>query len=451
MKKQTQAKETGLGTAPVGRLLFNLSLPAITAQLINILYNMVDRMYIGHIPDAGADALTGIGVTMPIIMCISAFASLVSMGGAPLASIRMGQNDHDGAERIMGNCTAMLLLISALLTVLFLAFGHPILMVFGASENTITYAWDYMKIYVVGTAFVQLALGLNAFINCQGYARIGMMTVSIGAVCNIILDPIFIFGLNLGVKGAALATIISQGISCIWILVFLTGPKSYLRIRKKNLKLDRELCLPALALGLAPFIMQFTESALIISFNTSLLKYGGDIAVGAMTILSSVMQFSLLPVRGLTQGAQPIISFNYGAKQLERVKKAFRLLVISSFSYTTVIWVFCMLTPEIFIRIFTDNAELQAYTAWSIRVYMAASLIFSIQLSCQQTFIALGNSKISVFLALLRKMLLLIPLIFILPVFFENKVFAVFLAEPVSDIIAVSTTAFLFRRQYKKL
>ncbi len=451
MKHQEISNNSNLGTDPVGRLLFNLSLPAITAQIINILYNMVDRMYIGHIPEVGPDALTGIGVTMPIIMCISAFAALVSMGGAPQASIRMGKDDYTGAEKILGSCTAMLLLISVALTALFLTFGHPILMMFGASGNTISYAWDYMKIYVCGTLFVQMALGLNAFINCQGYAKTGMLTVSIGAVCNIILDPIFIFGLDMGVRGAALATILSQGVSCVWILKFLTGPRSSLKIRISSLKLERDICIPCLSLGLAPFIMQFTESALFISFNTSLLKYGGDIAVGAMTILSSVMQFSMLPVRGITQGAQPIISFNYGAGKIDRVKKAFRLLVGSSFLYTTAVWAFCMLTPQLFINLFTDSAELREYTVWAMRVYMAASLIFSIQLSCQQTFIALGNVKTSVFLALLRKILLLIPMIFILPVFFEDKVFAVFLAEPLSDIVAVSATAFLFSKQYKKL
>lgn len=451
MRIKKQSNETDLGHAPVGRLLFGLALPAITAQIINLLYNMVDRIYIGHIPQVGPDALTGVGVTMPLIMCISAFAALVSMGGAPQASIRMGKDDTDGAEQILGNCTAMLLLISVTLTALFLLFGRQILLMFGASENTIGYAWDYMQIYVCGTLFVQAALGLNTFINCQGHARTGMLTVAIGAVCNIILDPVFIFGLNMGVRGAALATILSQGISCAWILKFLTGPKSMLKIRKENMKLKKEVVIPCVSLGLAPFIMQFTESALFISFNTSLLKYGGDIAVGAMTILTSVMQFSMLPLQGLTQGAQPIVSFNYGAGNIERVKKTFRLLLTASSCYALVLWFLCMFAPQLFINLFTDSAGLQEFTAWAIRIYMAASLLFSVQLSCQQTFIALGNAKTSVFLALLRKVILLIPLIFILPGFFEDKVFAVFLAEPVSDVIAVSTTAYLFRKEYKKL
>ena len=304
------SREADLGSAPIGSLLFKLALPAIAAQIINVLYNMVDRMYIGHIPNIGPSALTGVGVTMPIIMCISAFAALAAMGGAPQASILMGKGDKDSAEKVLGNCTFMLTVISLLLTALFLGFGRPILLMFGASEKTILYAWNYMKIYVCGTFFVQMALGLNAFINAQGYAKTGMITVAIGALCNIILDPIFIFGLHLDVRGAALATILSQGISCIWILRFLTGTHSTLRIRLHNLRPQKQFILPCLALGLAPFIMQFTESALSISFNTSLLKYGGDTAVGAMTILSSVMQFSMLPLQGLTQGAQPIISFN---------------------------------------------------------------------------------------------------------------------------------------------
>lgn len=440
-----------LGNAPIGSLLFKLALPAIAAQIINVLYNMVDRMYIGHIPDIGPNALTGVGVTMPIIMCISAFAALAAMGGAPKASILMGKGDRDSAENILGNCTFMLTAISIMLTALFLSFGRSILLMFGASKQTITYAWDYMKIYVCGTFFVQMALGLNAFINAQGYAKTGMITVVIGALCNIILDPIFIFGFHMDVRGAALATIISQGISCIWIILFLTGKRSTLKIRLTMLRPKKEFILPCLALGLAPFIMQFTESALSISFNTSLLKYGGDTAVGAMTILSSVMQFSMLPLHGLTQGAQPIISFNYGANNIRRVKKAFFLLLRSCALYSGTLWLLCMVIPQIFVSIFTNDTELTSYTIWAIRIYMAASLLFAVQIACQQTFIALGNAKTSVFLALLRKVLLLIPLIFILPHIVSNPVFGVFLAEPVADTIAVATTATLFFKEYKKL
>ena len=448
MKKK---KEADLGKDSLGPLLLKLALPAILAQIINVLYNMVDRMYIGHIPKVGPSALTGVGVTMPVIMAISAFAALVSMGGAPRASIMLGRGEHPKAEKILGNCTVMLVIMAIILTAVFLIWGEPILMVFGASEATIGYALDYMRIYALGTIFVQLALGLNAFINAQGYAKIGMITVAIGALCNIVLDPIFIFSMSMGVKGAALATIISQAISSIFVVYFLTSKRSGLRIKLYNLKLDFQVILPCLALGLSPFIMQFTESVISVCFNTSLLKYGGDIAVGSMTILTSVMQFSMLPLQGLTQGAQPIISFNYGAENIDRVKRAFKLLLKISLSYSMLLWAVAMFIPDTFIYIFTSHGELATYTRWAIRIYMAASGIFGIQIACQQTFIAIGNAKTSVFLAVLRKVLVLIPLIFILPMFIENQAFAVFLAEPIADTIAVSVTATLFYQTYKRL
>lgn len=448
MKKK---KEADLGKDSLGPLLLKLALPAILAQIINVLYNMVDRMYIGHIPKVGPSALTGVGVTMPVIMAISAFAALVSMGGAPRASIMLGRGEHPKAEKILGNCTVMLVIMAIILTAVFLIWGEPILMVFGASEATIGYALDYMRIYALGTIFVQLALGLNAFINAQGYAKIGMITVAIGALCNIVLDPIFIFSMSMGVKGAALATIISQAISSIFVVYFLTSKRSGLRIKLDNLKLDYQVILPCLALGLSPFIMQFTESVISVCFNTSLLKYGGDIAVGSMTILTSVMQFSMLPLQGLTQGAQPIISFNYGAENIDRVKRAFKLLLKISLSYSMLLWAVAMFIPDTFIYIFTSHGELATYTRWAIRIYMAASGIFGIQIACQQTFIAIGNAKTSVFLAVLRKVLVLIPLIFILPMFIENQAFAVFLAEPIADTIAVSVTATLFYQTYRRL
>ena len=449
--EQKVKKEANLGEDRIGGLLFKLALPAILAQVINLLYNLVDRMYIGHIAKVGSVALTGLGVTMPFIMCVSAFAALVSMGGAPRASIMMGRGNREEAERILGNCTSMLVIVAVIVTAVSQIWGTDILMLFGASESTLPYAWAYMQIYSIGTIFVQLALGLNAFINAQGFAKTGMLTVVIGAVCNIILDPIFIFGLHMGVRGAALATIISQGISCVWIVRFLLGRQTTLRIRIENLRIRPKTVGPCIALGVAPFIMQFTESVLNICFNTSLLKYGGDVAVGAMTILSSVMQMSMLPIQGLTQGAQPIIGFNYGAKKMDRVKKTFRLLLLSCVTFTAVIWLICMLLPQAFILIFTDQAELIAFTKWAMRIYMAVSLIFGVQISCQQTFIALGNAKTSVFLALLRKVLLLIPLIYILPAFMEDKLMAVFLAEPVADVIAVTTTSILFYRTYRSL
>ena len=440
-----------LGKEPIGKLLLKLALPTVAAQLINMLYNLVDRIYIGHIPNVGVSALAGVGVCMPLIMLVSAFAALVGYGGSPRASIFMGKKDNKTAEKILGNCFSMQIMISVVLTAVLLIWSRDLLMLFGASSESIEYAVSYMNIYAVGTIFVELTLGMNVFITAQGFAKTGMLSVLIGAVSNIVLDPIFIFGLHLDVRGAALATILSQGISCIWILRFLTGTHSTLRIRLRNLRPQKKFILPCLALGLAPFIMQFTESALSISFNTSLLKYGGDTAVGAMTILSSVMQFSMLPLQGLSQGAQPIISFNYGAKNIDRVKKAFHLLLRSAACYSTLLWLLCMLVPQIFISIFTSDADLASYTIWALRIYMAASLLFAVQLACQQTFIALGNAKTSVFLALLRKVLLLIPLIFILPHFVLNPVFGVFVAEPVADTIAVATTAALFFREYKKL
>jgi putative MATE family efflux protein len=438
-------------TEKVGRLLFSMAFPAIIAQIINVLYNIVDRMYIGHIPDIGADALTGVGVTMPLIMVISAFAALVSMGGAPRASIKMGMKDKNAAERILGNCTSALVIVALILTALVLLFGKQMLMMFGASENTIGYALDYMNIYAMGTIFVQLSLGLNAFITAQGFAKTSMLTVTIGAVTNIILDPILMFGFGMGVKGAALATIISQAISAVWVIWFLMGKRSQLTIRKENLKIDLKVFLPCIALGMSPFVMQATESILVITFNSSLQHYGGDLAVGAMTILSSVMQFSILPIMGLTQGAQPIISYNYGAKNLSRVKETFVLLLKSTLVYSTLLWLMVMLFPQIFAGMFTGDARLIAATISALRIYMAASLLLAVQISCQQTFIALGNAKISIFLALLRKVILLIPLIFILPQFIEDKVTAVFLAEPIADIIAVTVTSVIFAMQFKKL
>ena len=423
--QQNQTEE--LGTLSVGKLLFKLAMPAIAAQIINLLYNLVDRMYIGHIAKVGKLALTGVGVCLPLIMLISAFAALVSMGSAPRASIFLGKGEKDNAEKTLGNSFSLLVIISLILTITFFCFSKDLLLAFGASENTIDYAVSYMKIYSIGTIFVQLTLGLNAFISAQGFAKVSMMTVLIGAVCNIILDPILIFGFNMGVSGAALATILSQSLSMIWIIIFLTGKKTTLKIKRKNLILSKSIVLPSIALGLAPFIMQSTESIIAVCFNSSLLRYGGDIAVGAMTILTSVMQFSLLPLTGLTQGGQPILSYNYGARKPERVKKAFKILLISCLSYSIILWSLAMLTPKSFVLIFNNDPELLEFTAHALRIYMALSGIFGIQIACQQSFIALGNAKTSLFLALLRKVILLIPLIYIMPLLMENNIFIKFL------------------------
>ncbi|MBE6888195.1 MAG: MATE family efflux transporter [Ruminococcaceae bacterium] len=443
-------QSAALATEPVGKLLLKLSAPAIAAQIVNLLYNMVDRIYIGHIDKIGDLALTGVGVCFPLIMIISAFAALVGMGAAPRASIFMGKGDKATAEKILGNSFTLLLCVSAVLTVVFVFFAKPILLTFGASENTIGYAMEYMSIYSFGTVFVQMTLGLNAFISAQGFAKISMMTVLIGAVCNIILDPVFIFGLNMGVKGAAIATVISQFISMVWILKFLTGSKTELRIRKENLKLNPKIFLPCMALGLSPFIMQATESLISVCFNSSLLKYGGDIAVGSMTILTSVMTFSILPLQGLCQGSQPIISYNYGAKNAGRVKQGFKLTLVSCLVFSVTVWALVMLFPQNFIKLFNNNPELVDFASHALRIYMAVNCVFGAQIACQQTFIALGNAKCSLFLALLRKIILLIPLIYILPQFISNKTNAVFLAEPVADIIAVSCTVILFTVQFRK-
>lgn len=439
-----------LGTEPVGKLLWKLSIPAIAAQIINLLYNLVDRVYIGHMPEDGSLALTGVGVCMPIIMIVTAFAALVSNGGAPRASMAMGKGDKEMAEKILGNSFFLQICISALLTLLLLLFNRPLILTFGASENTIGYAASYMSIYALGTVFVQLTLGMNAFITAQGFATTGMLSVLIGAVCNIILDPILIYGLHMGVRGAATATIISQAVSTLWVLRFLTGKKTILKIRRKNLRMEKEVVLPGIALGLAPFIMQASESVIIVCFNSSLLKYGGDLAVGAMTILSSVIQFSMLPMQGFAQGAQPISSFNYGARNAGRVRKTFRLLLTCCLIYSVLFWAAVMMFPQGFAMIFSSDRDLISYTGWALRIYAAGMGIFGIQIACQMTFISLGNAKASIIVAVMRKFVLLLPLIYLLPHLVENKTMGVYLAEPVADVIAVTFTAVLFYFQFRK-
>lgn len=440
-----------LAERSIGKLLVEMAIPAILAQIVNILYNIIDRIYIGHIPQFGATALTGVGVTFPIIMVISAFSALIGMGGAPRAAIKMGERDDKAAEKILGNCFTALLGMSAILTLVFLVTNRPLLLLFGASEETLPYALSYLNIYVCGTVFVQLSLGLNSFITTQGFAKISMITVAVGAAINIILDPILIFGFDMGVKGAAIATVISQGVSAIWVLRFLTGKKAKLKLHRSNMRLERNTITPVLLLGLSPFIMQSTESLLNIAFNTSLLKYGGDLAVGAMTILSSLTQIQFMPIQGLCQGAQPIMSYNYGAKNMERVRATFRLLAISAFSYCTLIWLLMMLLPVQFISLFSSQQTLITYTAWALRIFMPIAFLMSMQTCCQQTFLALGQAKVSIFLALLRKMILLIPLIYVLPIFFEDKVFAVFFAEPVADLLAVTATISAFAFRFRSL
>ena len=441
-----------LGTEPIGKLLMKLALPTVAAQIINMLYNIVDRIYIGHIPGDGALALTGVGVCMPIIMIVSAFAALVGNGGAPRATIYMGKKDNNTAEKILGNCFFTQIVISVILTAVLLIWNRDFLMAFGASENTIEYAVAYMNIYSIGTIFVQITLGMNMFITAQGFAKTGMLSVLLGAVTNIILDPILIFGFHMGVRGAALATILSQALSCIWVLCFLFGKKTVLKLKKNNMRIKKEIILPCLALGLSVFIMQASESVISVCFNSSLLKYGGDIAVGAMTILTSVMQFAMLPLQGLGQGAQPIISYNYGAGNRGRVKKAFILLLKCSMFYAILFWAIVMLFPQMFVGMFTSDAALAEFTQGALRIYMAVVCLFGIQLACQITFGALGNAKSSILVAVMRKFILLIPLIYILPMVLSgDKTMAVYMAEPVADVLAITFTGVLFFFQFRKV
>ncbi|VYU00598.1 MATE family efflux transporter [Clostridium tertium] len=446
----TKAK-VNLGEGSVGKLLISLSLPAIIAQLVNVLYNIVDRIFIGRMAN-GEVAMAGVGVAFPLIMIISAFSALVGMGGAPLAAIKMGKKDNDGAEEILSNSFSTLIIIGAICTVVFLIFNEKLLWAFGASDATIGYAKEYLNIYLVGTVFVQIALGMNSFINTQGFAKIGMTTVIIGAITNIVLDPLFIFVFDLGVKGAALATILSQFVSAIWVLKFLFGKQSILKIRKKYIMPKMKVLLPIFALGVSPFIMQATESLVLISLNNKLSMYGGDLAVGAMTIMSSIMQIITMPLLGLSQGAQPIVSYNFGAKNIERVKKTFKLLLTCCLIYTIIMWGALMIFPEVFVGIFNNKPELVEITSWSMKIFFAGIFIFGAQIACQQTFLALGQAKISLIMAILRKIVLLVPLIFILPMFVSenNKLAAVLFAEPVSDIVAALTTITVFIIFYKR-
>lgn len=443
-------KNSFLGTEPVGKLLLRLSIPTFAAQLINMLYNVVDRIFIGHMPNEGSLALTGVGVCMPLILIISAFAALVSAGGAPRASIFMGKKDFASAEKTLGNCFALQIAVSLVLTAVLFIWRKDLLLAFGASENTIGYAADYMGIYALGTLFVQLTLGMNAFITAQGFTTVSMATVLIGAICNIILDPILIFGLHMGVRGAALATITSQAVSCAWIVRFLFGKKTLIRIRAENLRLRKNIILPCIALGTGVFIMQASESVIFVCFNSSLLKYGGDIAVGTMTIMMSVMQFAMLPMQGFGQGAQPISSYNYGAGNADRVKKTFRLLLTICMSYSCALCALIMLFPQVFAGMFTNDAALLEFAVPKLRIYLCCLWLFGIQISCQLTFTSLGKAASSITVAIVRKFVLLIPLIYIVPQFTADKTTGVYMAEPVADFIAVAFTAALFAFQFRK-
>ena len=447
---ESRAKDDKMANAPLGRLLIELAVPTVFAQLVNLLYNMVDRIYVGRIPEVGHLTLAGLGVTFPIIILISAFAALIGAGGAPRAAIYMGRKEYDTAEKILGTCITSLCIMAVCLSVFFYFVKEPLLMLFGASEQTIGYANSYLGIYLLGTISVQISLGLNMFITSQGFAKTGMVTVLIGAVLNIILDPVFIFFLGMGVQGAALATIISQTVSALWVLSFLCGKKTVLKVKKENLKIDRELLLSVMALGTSPFIMQSTECLVQLTYNSGMQRYGNDYYVGAMTILFSIMQMLFLPLSGLTQGTQPILSYNFGAGNKERVKKAFKLLFVLSLGFSLIATGVVLLFPELFIRMFSDNEEIIHIGVYAVRIYMFGFLVMGAQIACQQTFLALGQAKISVFLALLRKVILLIPLAILLPTLGMGTD-GLFYAEPISDILAVLTTVILFSLNFNKM
>ena len=443
-------RSSPLGTMPIPRLMLKMALPSVVAQIVNLLYNIVDRIYIGHIPQVGADALTGLGLCMPMILLVNAFAMLGAAGGAPRAAIALGQGNRQEAEKIMSNCFSMLLLFGLLLTGIYLVFAEPLLWMFGASQATIGYALEYVRIYAIGTVSILAVMGMNSFLTAQGFSTFAMMTTLIGAGLNILLDPLFIFVFNMGVQGAAIATVISQLVSCLWVMYFLVfGKRTLLRLRR--LQLQKRVCLPCIALGASGFVMLATEAVLNICFNSSLSRYGGDIAVGSMTIISSCVNLVLLPCSGICQGCQPIIGYNFGAENPDRVRKCVTLQIAVCAAYTLAFWLFCMLMPRALVSIFTNDPELISYGVWTMRIYMAGIFAMGFQTSCQQSFVALGQAKVSLLLACLRKLILLIPLIYLLPWGIENDVFAVFLAEPVSDVIAAAVTVTVFIIQFKKI
>ena len=438
-----------LGTEPLGRLMVSLAVPAVAAQLINVLYNIVDRIYIGHIRGYGDIALTGVGVTFPIIMLISAFSAFAGMGGAPLASIELGKKDIRKAEQILGNSAGMIVLFSIVLTIGFSIFKTPVLYAFGASEVTIGYAKSYIGIYLVGTIFVQIAVGLNTFISGQGESKGAMLSVLFGALLNICLDPVLIFVLDMGVKGAALATVVSQAVSAAWVIRFLTSKRSSMKLKTEHMRLKKEIVVRIAGLGVSPFIMQSTESMVGITLNSGLQNYGGDLYVGTMSIMTSIMQLILIPVQGISQGVQPIISYCYGAGDKDRVKGTFTRLLISGLLGTLILGGVAVLAPGVYAGIFTSNEDLIRLTCQVMPVYFLGITIFGLQSACQSTFLALGQAKVSLFIALLRKVILLIPLAVIFPKFMG--VMGVYRAEPVADVISVVTTCVLFVLTMRKV
>lgn len=444
-----QDRERRMATEKIGRLMISMAVPSVIAQVINILYSVVDRIYIGHIEGVGMEALTGVGVTFPIITLISAFSAFAGAGGAPLAAIWLGKGDRKRAEKILGNGVTMLIFFTVILMVFFYAFERPLLYLFGASDATIDYAVSYISIYLGGTIFVELALGLNAFIISQGQSRTAMMAVLIGAASNIILDPVFIFVLGMGVRGAAIATVISQALSAAWTVGFLVSKRSSLTIRLQAMKPDFPVIGRVMALGISPFIMRATESAISVVLNSGLQRYGGDVYVGSLTIMQSVMQMYSAPLGGFTQGVQPIISYNFGAGNFDRVKKLYRSMITSSFLFAAGATTLVMIFPGFFASLFTNDAQLIALVERMMPIFMCGMLIFGLQQGIQPTFLALGQAKISLFIAVFRKVILLIPLALILPLKFG--VMGIYYAEPVSDVISAVTAVVLFLLNIKKI
>ena len=456
-----------LRNGSIPKLLFSLAIPSIIAQLVNILYNMVDRIFVGRTPD-GNVAMSALSVALPIITFINAVTHLVGLGGAPLAAIKMGAGDKNSAEKIMTTSFVSLISTGIIMTVIIEIFAEPLLYTFGADKTNILLAMDYTKIYAIGTVFVQIAIGMNSYINTQGYAKFGMVTVLIGAVLNIILDAIFINFFGMSVKGAALATVISQAVSAIWALSFIFGRKSILKIRKKYIIPDIKVLGSICALGVSPFIMSSTESLLQISFNNQLLAFGGTTAVGAMSILLSLYQMVNMPLQGLCQGAQPILSYNYGAGNYERVRKTFKLLFVCCLGFSFVGCGTVVVFSRFFGSIFSGDSEMLQMVEWALRVYLLGGTVFGAQIACQQSFVSLGQAKRSLLMALYRKVFLLIPLIYIMPHLLggtaiavnlslpvanicvdSSRVFAVLVSESISDVLAAATTTALFFNFYK--
>ena len=443
-------RKNDFSVGSIPKNILSMALPMTVAQLVNVLYSVVDRIYLGHLPGSNHLALTGIGVTMPIVSVIMGLANLCGTGGAPLCSMARGRGDNEDAERTMGNAFALLLVIGAAATMLLMLVKRPMLYAFGASDETFPYADEYLTIYLVGTLFVMVSLGMNPFINAQGFGRMGMMTVVLGAATNIVLDPILILGLHMGVKGAALATIIAQGLSCAWVLRFLTGSKGILRLRRRHVRLERGRTGRIISLGLSGFFMNMTNSLVQVVCNATLLRWGGDLYVGVMTIINSIREVVVMPVHGLDNGSQPVTSFNYGAKKYDRVCESMRFTVGTTVLYSAAVWALAMLIPSPFIRIFSSEPEIIAAGVPALRLYFCLFVFMALQMSSQALIVSLGRSKQAIFFSLFRKAIINAPLTVILPSFMG--VSGVFAAEAVSQLLGgLASSITMYFTVYRRL